>query len=119
MVMRRLVLVVISSLVLAAPAAATTREPAPSAADFGSGFVTTANAYAAVHRQPARLKNPDCVQAAPGKYMCSYAIARPGRPVECHIMQATWTPYGPSTYTVTLAGRVKRCTSLRAALDSL
>jgi len=117
--MRRFLLVVICSLASAAPAAATTREPAPSAADFGSGFVTTANAYAAAHRQPVRLKNPDCVQAVPGKYMCSYGVARPGRPVECHIMQAAWTPYGPSTYTVTLAGRVKRCTSLRAALDSL
>jgi hypothetical protein len=119
MVMRRLVLVVICSLVLAAPAAATTREPAPSADDFGSGFVTTANEYAAAHHQPARLKNPDCVQAAPGKYMCSYAIARPRRPIECHIIQAAWTPYAASTYTITLAGRVRRCASLRAALDSL
>jgi hypothetical protein len=119
MVMRRRLLVVICSLVFATPALATTREPAPSAADFGSGFVTTANQYAAAHHQSARLTNPDCVQAAPGKYMCSYGIARPGRPLECHIMQAAWTPYGPSTYTVTLAGRVRRCASLRAAIDSL
>ena len=117
--MRRLVLVFICSLLFAAPAGATTREPAPSAADFGSGLVKTTNQYASAHGQPARLKNPDCVQAAPGKYMCSYGIARPGRPLECHIMQAAWTPYGPSTYTITLAGRVKRCASLREALDSL
>ena len=117
--MRRLVLVALIALALAAPAAATVREPSPSAADFGQGFVSTANAYAAAHGRAARLKSPDCVQAAPGKYMCSYAITRPGHPLECHIMQATWTPYGPSTYTITLAGRVRRCGSLRAALDSL
>jgi hypothetical protein len=116
---RRLALAAVCSLALAAPAVAAVREPAPSAADFGEGFTSTANAYAAAHGRAARLKSPDCVQAAPGKYMCSYAIARQGRPLECHIMQAMWTPYGPSTYTVTLAGRVRKCSSLRAALDSL
>jgi hypothetical protein len=116
---RHLIIAAVCSLVLAAPVGAAVREPAPSAADFGDGFVTTANAYAAAHGRVARLKSPDCVQAAPGKYMCSYGITRPGRPLECHIMQATWTPYGPSTYTVTLAGRVRKCSSLRAALDSL
>jgi hypothetical protein len=117
--MRRLALVAVCSLLTAAPAAAALREPAPSAAEFGRGFVATANAYSAAHGRAARLASPDCVQAAPGKYMCSYAIMRPRRPLECHIIQATWTPYGPSTYTITLSGRVRRCSSLQAALDSL
>jgi hypothetical protein len=91
----------------------------PTAADFGRDFVRTANAYAAAHGSVARLRHPHCVQAAPGRYMCSYAVTKPGRPVECHLMQARWTPEGPSTVTVTLAGRTLRCESLRAALDSL
>jgi hypothetical protein len=115
----RLVLVALCFLAAAAPAGAALRDPAPSAAQFGRDFVATANAYAAAHGQSARLKGADCVRAATVKYMCSYAVARPGRVAECHIMQATWTPLGTSTYTITLSGRVKRCESLRAALDSL
>jgi hypothetical protein len=91
----------------------------PTAAEFGHDFVSTANAYAAAHASKARLTNPDCVEASTGHYMCSYAIRKPGRPVDCHLMQARWTPEGPSTITVTLAGRASRCESLRAALDSL
>jgi hypothetical protein len=34
-------------------------------------------------------------------------------------MQARWTPHSASTFTVTLAGRVPRCATLRDALRSL
>ena len=115
----RLVLVALFGLVLAAPAAATLREPTPSATQFGRDFVSTANAYAASHGQARRLKHPDCVQAVPGKYMCSYAVWWPDGRAECHLMQAKWMPLGPSTYKITLAGRVPKCSSLRAALDSI
>jgi hypothetical protein len=91
----------------------------PTAAEFARAFVGTANAYAAAHASPARLTNPHCVEASAGHYMCSYAVTKPGRPADCHLMQARWTPNGPSTITVTLAGRAARCESLRAALDSL
>jgi hypothetical protein len=91
----------------------------PTAAEFGQDFVRTANAYAAAHASRARLNHPDCVEAKAGRYMCSYAVTKPGGVVDCHLMQARWNPEGPSTITVTLAGRTARCESLRAALDSL
>jgi len=91
----------------------------PSAAEFGRDFVATTNAYSEAHGSAARLANPDCVQASKGRYMCSYAIMRPGRQADCHVMQAKWTPDETSTFTVTLAGRTRRCESLRAALGSL
>jgi hypothetical protein len=91
----------------------------PTAEEFAQDFVRTANAYSAAHASDAMLANPDCVEASPGHYMCSYAVRRRGRAEECHLMQARWTPEGPSTITVTLAGRAARCESLRAALDSL
>jgi hypothetical protein len=71
------------------------------------------------HRDAARITGVDCVQASSGHYMCSYAVIGPNRRRECHLMQATWTPDTASTYTVTLAGRVRRCGSLREALRSL
>ena len=58
-------------------------------------------------------------KASPGYYMCSYALERAGQPLECHIMQARWTPRQASTITVTLAGRTARCGSLREAIASL
>jgi hypothetical protein len=51
--------------------------------------------------------------------MCSYTITEPGSDAGCHLMQARWTPTRASTYTITLAGRVKRCATLRQALRSL
>jgi hypothetical protein len=91
----------------------------PSPVEFASDFVGTANAYAEAHRDPARLVNPDCVKANTTRYMCSYAVARPHRPLECHLVQVTWTPNLASTFTVTLSGRVSRCQTLKAALHSL
>jgi hypothetical protein len=117
--MRRFLLIALVTLAATSQSAGATVRETPTAADFGRAFVGTANAYAAAHASPARLTNPDCVQAMVGRYMCSYAITRPGRRLECHLMQARWTPEEASTITVTLAGRTARCESLRAALDSL
>ncbi len=107
----------------ASPAAGTARSlptaAPPSAAEFAADFVGVANRYAKAHRDPARLAHADCVQASPGHYMCSYATTRPGSPRECHVVQARWTPRQTSTFTVTLAGRSRRCGSLREALQSL
>ena len=97
-----------------APAAAT-----PSAAQFAQSFVGLTDLYAVDHGQRARFTRVHCVQAAPGMYMCSYAIARPHRRPECHIMQATWTPDRASSITVTLAGRTRRCRGLHDAIASL
>lgn len=91
----------------------------PTAAEFGSELVATANAYAKTHRRTARLVDPDCVEADPSHYMCSYAVVRPRRPRECHLVQVTWTPSRSSAFTVTLSGRVRRCGTLREALRSL
>lgn len=91
----------------------------PSAAEFGRVFVGTANRFAAEHGEARRIGHPDCVQASPGSYMCSFVSTRPGRPRECRLMQGRWTPERASTITVTLAGRTGRCGTLRQALDSL
>jgi hypothetical protein len=96
-----------------------TRHATPSAKEFGRILIGTANAYGAAHGDPARLEQADCVQASPGYYMCSYAVTRPDRPRECHLMQAEWTPGRTSSFKVTLAGRVSRCSSLRTAIQSL
>jgi acyl-CoA thioester hydrolase len=87
---------------------------APTAVEFARALAGTANQFSAA----AQVTHPDCVQAAPGRYMCSYGLVRNGRE-ECHIMQGRWTPDSASTITVTLAGRAKRCGSLREALHSL
>jgi hypothetical protein len=90
------------------------RVPAPTAVEFGRALMGTANQFAA----DARIVHPDCVQAKPGRYMCSFVVVR-GSGQECHIMQGRWTPNAASTITVTLAGRAERCTSLRDAIRSL
>ncbi len=98
---------------------ATASSPSPGPTEFASDFVGTANAYSKAHGTPVRLVNPDCVEASPGHYMCSYAVTRPRRPRECHLIQAIWTPHRASTFTVTLSGRVRRCRTLREAIRSL
>jgi hypothetical protein len=89
------------------------RPATPTAAEFARALAGTANQFGG-----ARVAHPDCVQASPGRYMCSYALVQNGHE-ECHIMQGRWTPNAASTITVTLAGRSGRCGSLRDALDSL
>jgi hypothetical protein len=91
----------------------------PSAEEFGAALVTATNTYAREHGESPRIRKPDCVQAAPGSYMCSYLSVTPGSPGQCHVMQGRWTPRAASTITVTLAGRTTRCRSLREALRSL
>jgi hypothetical protein len=99
------------------------RQPAtrstPTEAEFARTFVSLSNAYAESHNESTRFANADCVQASAGHYMCSYTVERPGRPSECHLMQARWTPDRASTFTVTLAGRTRKCGTLREAIASL
>jgi hypothetical protein len=105
-----------------APAAgvAAVHGAAPATArEFARVFVGLSNAYAAQHGQTARFTGADCVQASTGHFMCSYAIVRPSRERECHLMQAEWTPNGASSFKVTLAGRVPTCHTLKEALKSL
>jgi hypothetical protein len=92
---------------------------APSAAGFARVFTSLTNAYAAAHHDRARVGHADCVRASEVHYMCSYVATRPDGVKECHLMQATWTPERASTFTVTLAGRVRRCATLHEALHSL
>lgn len=121
LVMAAMLMMLAVMLVHPAHAAAT-----PSAEEFGAALVIATNAYAREHDDPWRIGRPDCVQASPGKYMCSYASSRPRAPLgtakseeRCHVMQGRWTPRAASKITVTLAGRTARCGSLREALRSL
>ena len=79
----------------------------PTAAAFGEALAHTAS-----------ITHTHCVQAAPGAYMCAYMLVRAGRQ-ECHLMQGRWTPHATSTITVTLAGRSRRCGTVRDAIRSL
>jgi hypothetical protein len=108
-------------LALAGPAQADRRVDAPPPAhEFARVFIGLTAAYArTLDAEVPRVAHAHCVQASPGHYMCSYGLARAGRPLECHIMQALWTPRRASTITVTLAGRTARCGSLREAIASL
>lgn len=100
---------------------AESRAPAtetPSATQFAHNFVGVTNKRASEHDDGARVGNAHCVQAAPGKYMCSYLVTAKGVRT-CHLMQAQWTPERSSAITVTLAGRTSRCGTLREAIQSL
>jgi hypothetical protein len=94
-------------------------EAPPSAAEFALVLVSVSNAFAKEHGNPERLAHAHCVVGSPGHYMCSYAVNRPGRKGECHLVQAHWGEEPNSLFTVVLSGRVKRCGSLREALRSL
>jgi hypothetical protein len=91
----------------------------PNAGEFATTFIGTANAYSKAHGSPSRIARVHCVQASRGHYMCSYAVVRPQRASECHLMQARWTPGQASSYEITLSGRAERCRSLREAIRSL
>jgi hypothetical protein len=91
----------------------------PSAAEFAQKFIGVTNASAKAYGDPARITRADCARPSRDHYMCSYAVRTPGRPSECHLMQAIWTPRALASFTVTLSGRVERCGSLREALRSL
>jgi len=98
-----------------APAYVLVASTTPTAAEFGRALMGTANQFGS----DAKIARTHCVQAKPGRYMCSYAVVRKGRADECHLMQGRWTPASESTITVTLAGRAGRCGSLRDAIQSL
>jgi hypothetical protein len=102
-----------------AAAAPALRSATPTAAEFASDLAGTANQYSAQHAAGDRLARTHCVQPAAGRYMCSFAVVHRNGSSECHLIQARWTPEAESTITVTLAGRVARCSSLREALETL
>lgn len=84
-----------------------------SAQAFARALAGTANEF----RSAAKIVNVHCVQGYPGDYMCSYAVLRRGR-TECHLMQGRWSPE-TGEIDVLLAGRTKRCATLRDAVHSL
>ena len=93
--------------------------PAPTAAGFAEVLVSTSNAFAQDQGAAARLTHAHCVQASRGHYMCAYLVKRPGRPSECHLIQAHWAEERASSFTVVLSGRARRCGSVREAVRSL
>ena len=92
---------------------------APGPREFASLFAGLTNQMAAQQGDGSRVGNVDCVQGSPGHYMCSYGIFRESGPVECHVMQARWTPAAVDSFRVEMSGRVGRCGSLREAIRSL
>jgi hypothetical protein len=101
-----------------AKAARASAPATPSAADFTAEFIGVTNQYAKEHGVAARASGAHCVEAASGRYMCSYIVTTNGAST-CHLMQARWTPNQTSTITVTLAGRTARCGTLREAIQTL
>ena len=85
-----------------------------SPAAFGRALAGAANEFGGA----GRIVNVHCVQGDPGNYMCSYAVQRRGRALECHLMQGSWSQ-DTLEIEVTLAGRTKRCATLRDAVHSL
>jgi len=80
---------------------------------FARALAGTANGF----RSAAKIVNVHCVQGYPGDYMCSYAVLLRGRS-ECHLMQGRWSS-ATGEIDVLLAGRTKRCATLRDAVHSL
>ena len=104
---------------LATPAAAAL-DAAPGPAEFARQLAGLANQFSVQTGDDARLTQVECVQGAHrGHYMCSFALVRTSRPMECHLIQAIWTPAGVDSFRITLSGRVGRCGSLREAIQSL
>jgi hypothetical protein len=89
-----------------------TTELSPAA--FGRALAGAANEFGS----SAKIVNVHCVEGDPGNYMCSYAVERRGRALECHLMQGSWSQ-DTMEIQVTLAGRTKRCATLRDAVHSL
>jgi hypothetical protein len=86
----------------------------PTAAQFARALAGASNEVGGGRS----IRNTHCVKGDPGEYMCAYTVVkRTG--TECHLMQGLWTPQKDSTITVTLAGRVRRCDSVRDAILSL
>lgn len=93
--------------------------PAPDAAGFARVLVSVSNAFARRNGDPTRLVDPHCVEGSRGHYLCAYAVARPHRKNECHLVQAEWAQEPNSSFTVVLSGRARRCGTVRDAIHSL
>jgi hypothetical protein len=93
--------------------------PPPGAVGFAEVLVSTSNAFAEAHADPARLSKAHCVEASSGHYMCAYLVSRPGRADQCHLVQAHWAEEQYSSFTIVLSGRARRCGSVRDAVRSL
>ena len=91
----------------------------PNASGFAAVLVTSTTQYAKENGTSLKIERADCVEPAPGRYMCSYALRGLSGIDGCHLMQARWTPSGSSLFTVTLAGRTRSCANLSDALHSL
>jgi hypothetical protein len=104
---------------LAPGAFAAGRISPPNASGFAAVLVTSTTQYAKENGASLKVERADCVEPAPGRYMCSYALRGLPSIDGCHLMQARWTPSGSSLFTVTLAGRTRSCASLSDALHSL
>ena len=85
-----------------------------SPAAFGRALAGAANQFGG----SAKIVNVHCVQGDPGNYMCSYAVLRRSGRLECHLMQGSCSE-DTLEIQVTLAGRTKRCATLRDAVHSL
>ena len=84
-----------------------------------TGFAAVLASATETLGEPGKVERADCVEPAPGRYMCSYDLWFTGGLNECHLVQASWTPSRASLFTVTLAGRTRSCRSLPDALHSL
>src|SRR4051812_16241555 len=69
----------------------------PTAVEFGRALMGTANQL----NVDAGVADPHCVRAAPGRYMCAFAMVR-GAARECHLMQGRSTPQAESASTITV-----------------
>ena len=96
------------------PFVRTAAEATLSPAAFGRALAGAANEFGG----SAKIVNVHCVQGDPGNYMCSYAVLRRDGRLECHLMQGSWSE-DTLEIQVTLAGRTKRCATLRDAVHSL
>jgi len=108
-----------ATLVLAPSALAGGQIAPPDAAGFAAALATSTTDLMKANGASLRVERTDCVEPRPGRYMCSYALRAPGGLVNCHLMQARWTPTATSLFTVTLAGRTRSCANLSDALHSL
>jgi hypothetical protein len=103
----------------AAVSTTTARAAVPSPSEFARVVADVANEYARAHHEASTIEGVRCVPGRPGDYMCAYRVRRPGRPSQCHLMQARWTPGRTSSFHVELAGRARACGSVREAIASL
>ncbi len=91
-------------------------ETIPPAPLFTKLFIHVADT-AAEHGE--HVVRPHCDDAGGGHFICAYTVVSLDGAEECHLMQAKWTPESEDLFEITLAGRTGRCSSIRAAVNSL